>query len=227
MRPRAVFFDLDDTLIDRADAFTRYVEDLIVRHPAAFAGTQRQAVVAELREWDARGSSDRIGFCQQVTSRYPGIELAPEALWEDMTSRLPGFVQSHLAIRALVMKLSKQLPVTVVTNGSGRMQRQKLAAAKIDMYLPEVFISGEVGEDKPHPFIFGVALAWAERAPKDVLHVGDDPERDIAGAARMGLATCWVSHGRPWPRELPPPTFTVPTITDDVRDIQEVLARWT
>ncbi|MCP3142638.1 HAD family hydrolase [Pyxidicoccus xibeiensis] len=227
MRPRAVFFDLDDTLIDRAEAFTRYVEDLIVRHPAAFAGTHRHAVVAELREWDARGSSDRAAFSQQVTTRYPGLELTPEAFWEDMTSRLPGFVVPYLAPRALVMTLGKQLPVTVVTNGSSRMQRQKLAAAKLDTYLPEVFISGEVGKDKPDPFIFGVALAWAERAPEDVLHVGDDPERDIAGAARMGLATCWVSHGRQWPRGLPTPTFTVPTVVGDVRDIQEVLAQWT
>ncbi|MFP2962269.1 HAD family hydrolase [Myxococcus sp. 1LA] len=93
--------------------------------------------------------------------------------------------------------------------------------------LPDVFLSGEVGASKPDARIFEAALAHVGRPPEEVLHVGDDPERDVMGAARLGLATCWVSHGRPWPSALPPPTFTVACIPSRLEDIAGVLTRWT
>jgi putative hydrolase of the HAD superfamily len=227
MRPRAVFFDLDDTLIDRAGAFARYVEGLVERHPEVFPPSRRASQVARIHAWDHRGSSDRTVFCQQVTAAFPGLGLTPEALWEDMASRLPLLVVPDDGVCAWLGTLTAQRPVAAVSNGSGRVQRTKLARARLLEVLPEVFLSGEVGVAKPDPRLFQAALARVDRTPGEVLHVGDDPERDIAGAARLGLATCWVSHGREWPRGLPPPTFTVERIASRVQDIAEVLSRWT
>ncbi|SEL50476.1 putative hydrolase of the HAD superfamily [Stigmatella aurantiaca] len=227
MRPRAVFFDLDDTLIDRAGAFARYVDSLIERYPAAFPPSLRAGQVALIHDWDRRGGSDRSVFCRQVTAACPGLGLSPEALWEDMSSLLPRLVVPDDGVCAWLGAFTAGRPVAVVSNGSGRVQRTKLAQARLLEPLPDVFLSGEVGAEKPDPRIFQAALARVDRAPGEVLHVGDDPERDIAGAARLGLATCWVSHGREWPRELPPPTFTVERITTRIQDISEVLAQWT
>ena len=227
MRPRAVFFDLDDTLIDRAGAFARYVDDLIARHPHAFSESRRAADVAELHALDGRGSTDRAVFCRGVTSTFPGLGLTPEALWADMSFQLPTLIQPDAGSRALVDDLRERAPVAVVSNGSGRVQRAKLDRAHLTASLPDVFLSGEVGAEKPDPRIFRAALACVDRAPEEVLHVGDDPERDIAGAARLGLSTCWVSHGRPWPPGLPPPTFTVERIVGSSSDLARVLARWT
>ncbi|WP_225410864.1 HAD family hydrolase [Stigmatella hybrida] len=227
MRPRAVFFDLDDTLIDRAGAFARYVDGLIARYPAAFPPSRRAALVSDIHAWDRRGGSDRSVFCHQVTAACPGLGLTPEALWEDMSSRLPRLVVPDDGVCAWLSTFTAGRPVAVVSNGSGRVQRTKLAQARLVELLPDVFLSGEVGAEKPDPRIFQAALARVDRAPGEVLHVGDDPERDIAGAARLGLATCWVSHGREWPRELPPPMFTVERMTARIEDFAEVLARWT
>ena len=36
------------------------------------------------------------------------------------------------------------------------------------------------------------------------LHVGDDPERDVRAAQRLGLSNVWVNrHGRDWPVDTP------------------------
>ncbi|SET25673.1 HAD family hydrolase [Stigmatella erecta] len=227
MRPRAVFFDLDDTLIDRTGAFARYVDGLIARYPSAFPPSRRAALVSDIHAWDRRGGSDRSVFCRQVTAACPGLGLTPEALWEDMSSRLPLLVVPDDGVCAWLERLTATRPVALVSNGSGRVQRTKLARARLSALLPDVFLSGEVGAEKPDPRIFQAALARVDRAPGEVLHVGDDPERDIAGAARLGLATCWVSHGREWPQALPPPTFTVERIPARIQNIAEVLARWT
>jgi putative hydrolase of the HAD superfamily len=220
MRPRAVFFDLDDTLIDRAGAFARYLEDLVSRHPEAFPRERRAEDLASLHALDGRGYTERSAFCRQVTTAFPGMGLSPEALWEDVSTRLPGFIQPQASVRELVEWVRARLPVAVVSNGSARVQRAKLARAGLEDVLPDVFLSGEVGVEKPDPRIFSAALARVGLAPGEVLHVGDDPVRDVVGAARVGLATCWVSHGRPWPPELPPPLWTV----DCVEELTRVLA---
>jgi putative hydrolase of the HAD superfamily len=209
MRPRAVFFDLDDTLIDRAGAFARYLEDLLSRHPAAFPPERRDQDVATLHALDARGYTDRTLFFRQATLAFPALPLSAEALWEDFSHRLPSFIQPQPGIRSLVEWVKSRFTVAVVSNGSSRMQRAKLARAGLEGILPDVFLSGEVGASKPDPRIFAAALAHVGCAPEEALHVGDDPVRDISGAARMGMASCWISGGRAWPSEQPPPTFTV------------------
>ncbi|WP_426751217.1 HAD family hydrolase [Myxococcus sp. Y35] len=227
MRPRAVFFDLDDTLIDRAGAFDRYVEDLFLRHPQAFSMVGRARALEVLRGLDGRGSGDRDAFCRDVVAAFPALPLSAEALWADMSSRLPTFTRPDEGTGAMVAALRRRAPVVVVSNGSGRVQRAKLAHAGLTAHLPEVFLSGEVGAPKPDPRIFQAALASVDRAPQEVLHVGDDPERDIQGAARLGLATCWVSHGRAWPPALAPPTYTVERIVGRSQDFARVLSQWT
>ncbi len=227
MRPRAVFFDLDDTLIDRAGAFTRYVDSLISRYPVAFPEARRAEAVAWLHAADGRGGVSRSAFCQQVTEAFPGLGLTPDALWEDMASHLPRFVREDAGVCDWVVSVARSRPVAVVSNGSARVQRAKLARAGLADVLPDVFLSGEVGASKPDARIFQAALAQVGRLPEEVLHVGDDAERDVVGAARLGMATCWVSHGRPWPSGLPPPTFTVPCISSRIEDIAGVLSRWT
>jgi putative hydrolase of the HAD superfamily len=226
MRPRAVFFDLDDTLIDRAGAFERYLGSLISRYPAAFPVSRRAADLAELHTLDRRGATDRATFCRRVTATFPALGLTPEAFWEDMSSRLPLLVGRDDGVCHLVESVAKRQPVAAVSNGSGRVQRAKLERAGLTG-LPGVFISGEVGAEKPDPRIFQKALAWVDRAPEEVLHVGDDPERDVVAAARLGIVTCWVSHGRQWPHGLPPPTFTVSSVFKDPDAMREVLSRWT
>ena len=56
-------------------------------------------------------------------------------------------------------------------------------------YFRYVFVSSELGVDKPNPEIFRRALRLAGRKAADVIHVGDDPERDWRAARTAGLTT--------------------------------------
>jgi putative hydrolase of the HAD superfamily len=57
------------------------------------------------------------------------------------------------------------------------------------------------------------ALARLARAPHEVLHVGDDPWLDVAGAHAAGLRTAWINRrDEAWPVELAPPELTFPTL---------------
>ena len=48
-------------------------------------------------------------------------------------------------------------------------------------------VSAEVGHTKPDPAIFDVVTSRMEVSPADVLHVGDHPVNDLAGARGAGM----------------------------------------
>jgi putative hydrolase of the HAD superfamily len=70
----------------------------------------------------------------------------------------------------------------------------------IGQYFDFVVTAASAGHAKPSPEIFTAALDEAAVAAHEALHVGDDPERDVRGAARVGMHTAWVNtHGVKWP----------------------------
>jgi putative hydrolase of the HAD superfamily len=58
----------------------------------------------------------------------------------------------------------------------------------ISKYFDHVFISSELGADKPDPQIFRRALEIIHLDANEVLEVGDDPERDWKAAKAAGLS---------------------------------------
>jgi putative hydrolase of the HAD superfamily len=57
----------------------------------------------------------------------------------------------------------------------------------ISRYFSHIFVSSELGADKPDPEIFRRAITIMHLKPDEVVHVGDDPERDWKAAAAVGL----------------------------------------
>lgn len=108
---------------------------------------------------------------------------------------------------ALLEPLAAQVPLGLVSNGAPDVQRLKLERAELSPFFPRPVFSGDLRQRKPHPRLFAAGLAslGVEVAAGEVLFVGDDPERDMAGARAAGLRTCWISGGRPWPSQLQPP----------------------
>lgn len=208
---QGIFFDLDNTLIDRAAALEGYLRALARRFPEVLPG---EAALRELRELDHQGYCDRAEFCRRVVERFPGLGMSPAELWADFSDGLARAVKVKPEVVELVKRLEDRYQLVVVSNGSGRRQRDKLGRAGLEDILTEVVISEEVDAEKPEPAIFTVALARVGLEASAVLFVGDDPRRDIAGADAVGLVTCWVSHGREFPEGLPRPTMTIETVEE-------------
>jgi len=84
-------------------------------------------------------------------------------------------------------KLRPRFRLAVISNFDGRL-RMILEQLGISKFFPRVFISSEIGADKPDPLIYLRAVKFLSVEPKEALHVGDDPERDWKGAAAAGLS---------------------------------------
>jgi putative hydrolase of the HAD superfamily len=83
--------------------------------------------------------------------------------------------------------LSAGFELSVVSNFDGRL-RMILEQLGVSNFFKHVFLSSEVGADKPNPEIFQRAVSIVRLRPNEVLHVGDDPERDWKAAAEAGLS---------------------------------------
>ena len=57
----------------------------------------------------------------------------------------------------------------------------------LSKYFWHIFLSNELGADKPDPMIFDLAVRMSGFSPNEILHVGDDPVRDWQAADKAGL----------------------------------------
>jgi putative hydrolase of the HAD superfamily len=97
-----------------------------------------------------------------------------------------GVWQLYPEVLEVLERLRARFTLAVVSNFDGRL-RMILEQIGISTFFSFVFVSSEVGVDKPHPEIFRRALRFINLQPQEVLHVGDDPERDWAAAGAAGL----------------------------------------
>jgi putative hydrolase of the HAD superfamily len=86
----------------------------------------------------------------------------------------------------LLEQLRPHFQLAVISNFDGRL-RFILQHLGISNYFSYIFISSELGADKPDPEIFRRALQVIHLNANEVLHVGDDPERDWKAAKEAGL----------------------------------------
>src|SRR5581483_1375408 len=107
----------------------------------------------------ALGKLDRDNFFQIAYGHFakPGVwELYPDA---------PDVLRA----------LQPRFQLAVVSNFDRRL-RLILRHLNLSRLFSHIFISSELGADKPDPEIFRRALRQINLQPQEVLHVGDDPE---------------------------------------------------
>lgn len=81
-----------------------------------------------------------------------------------------------------------------VTNGTLRAQTKKLKRSGLDQIFDSVFISDQMGVEKPLPGFFEQIWDNIGRfAPDEVLIVGDSLTSDIRGGNNAGILTCWYN----------------------------------
>jgi len=90
-------------------------------------------------------------------------------------------------VREVLEELAPRFHLAVISNFDGRL-RLILQHLGISKFFANVFISSEIGADKPDPEIYRRALKFMHLKPSEVLHVGDDPERDWKAARAAGLS---------------------------------------
>jgi len=111
-----------------------------------------------------------------------------------------GVWELYPEVTEVLENLRPRFQLAVISNFDGRL-RMILEHLGVSTFFKHVFISSELGADKPDPEIFQRALKIIGLQPNEVLHVGDDPERDWKAAAAAGLSIFQLDRKRTSLRE--------------------------
>ena len=99
-----------------------------------------------------------------------------------------------------VRELKGKVIQCAATNGTVEAQKKKLSKSGLDQLFDYIFISDEIGIEKPGAGFFD--KAWetlrndgVEFGMKDVIIIGDSLTSDIQGGVNAGISTCWFNPG--------------------------------
>jgi putative hydrolase of the HAD superfamily len=200
--PTTIFFDAAGTLIylPKSVGFHySFVADRIgLRLEAgpldrAFADCWKR--MPRRRAIDGPRPDDDKGWWRELVNRVldqvsPGLnELDRDAYFEAVYGHFAeaGVWETYPEVNDVLAGLHGRFELAVVSNFDGRL-RMILEHLGLTSYFSHVFLSSELGADKPDPEIYRRALRSSGRQAGEVLHAGDDPARDWEGATAAGLS---------------------------------------
>lgn len=102
---------------------------------------------------------------------------------------------------ALFEKLKPHFRMYFVTNGSKRAQELKLAKSGLDKLVHGIFISEEVGYQKPLKAFFDVVKAKTGYVDEETLIIGDSPSSDMQGGNNAHIRCCWYNPKGTQPKD--------------------------
>lgn len=194
---KAVFLDVDDTLVDYAPAAraafaaalgedASYEQWLALDHYERWLNGEfddfqamRDARMADFLHRLGRDADvQRAGVLEQL--RFDGL-AEHYRLFDDVAPCLDGLRERGLRIG-------------LITNNESVHQRDKLRRVGLDTGFDATVISGELGVAKPDAAIFEHACALVGVEPVEAMHVGDNLVADAQGAHAAGLRGVWLDR---------------------------------
>lgn len=195
-----LFIDLDDTILDFQKA-----EHVALGKTLEFFGlSPTETVCARYSQinkehWERleRKALTReqvlVGRFAQLFGEF-GIPVVPEQCARQYESNLSVGHYFLPGAKEALESLSPKYNLYLTSNGTSRVQAGRLKSANIAHYFKGIFISQEIGVNKPDREYFLRCFAKIpEFDPAKAMIVGDSLSSDILGGRNAGIATCWVN----------------------------------
>ena len=195
-----LFLDLDDTILDfhKAErvALAKTIRDFGVE-PTEQVLHRYHLINKAHWERLERGELTRE---QVLVGRFAvlfeelGISVDPAACTAAYSENLAIGHYFMPGAEEAVERLSKKYRLFLASNGTASVQHGRMTSANLYRFFEKVFVSQDVGYNKP-------AIEYFERCfaqipdfdPKKAMIVGDSLTSDIRGGKNAGIATCWVN----------------------------------
>ncbi|MSR65719.1 MAG: HAD family hydrolase [Verrucomicrobiae bacterium] len=197
-RFKAIFFDAAGTLLHAHPSVGHVYAEVVARYGptvdpqtidaafrktfAARRGGRSSSLTHEGYDWWRALVFDTLGSLK-ISVRAPD-EFFRELYWRfaeiDVWRLFPD------ALPALLEARGHGFKIALISNWDVRLRRLVEGMAIAPLF-DAIFISTEVGIEKPDPRIFRLACERLGVQPSEALHVGDNQREDIEGANSAGL----------------------------------------
>ena len=221
---RVILWDIDGTLLDFAAAEREAIRGCFAAFGLGECTDEMLArySVINRQHWEKLERKE-LTKPQVLIGRFE-VFFAEEGLVADCAAfndeyqiRLGDTVCFHDDGFALVQQLKGRVRQYAVTNGTKVAQQRKLRNSGLDVLLDGVFISEDIGVEKPDiAFFHPVWETIGPYEPNEVLIVGDSLTSDMQGGNNAGIRCCWYN-----PKGVPAPEHL--KIDYNIRDLREIL----
>jgi len=207
--PKAILFDLDDTILDFGGSTDVCWEIVCERFApeACLPAQELNDAINEYREWywsdpdRHREGRVRLEDARKDIVREAMLRLGvdnrdlADRIGEEYTIArdkalciLPGAIEALGRLRGMGIRLA------LVTNGPADMQRGKIERFGLRDYFEFILIEGEFGMGKPDERVYLYVLDQLGVSPAEAWMVGDNPEWEVAVPQRLGMKGIWYDR---------------------------------
>ena len=197
-----LFLDLDDTILD-------------------FHKAERIAISKTIRDFGVEPTEEVLNRYHEINkwhweqlvlgkmTRDQVLQYRFKALFEELglnvdAADCAASYEKNLSIghyflpgaEEAVDALSKKYRLFLASNGTASVQKGRMTSANLYRFFEQVFVSQEIGHNKPSKEYFSACFA---RIPgfdiTKAMMVGDSLSSDIKGGIQAGMKTVWVNPG--------------------------------
>jgi len=195
---RAIIFDLDNTLTDfmkmKRAAIDAAVDGMI---DAGLKLSREEMSEKIYKVYDREGIEYQQVFDLFLTQELGRID------YKILTSAIVSYRRardSYLVLYphvnlTLLEILKRGLRLAVVSDAPRIQAWMRLSQLQLQHLFDPVVAFEDTGERKPSPKPFARALELLQVRPDEAIMVGDWPERDMVGAAKLGIRTAFARYG--------------------------------
>lgn len=203
---RAILFDLDETLIDRAETMRRFLAAQHGLFPE-LSGHSISVFTNICVSHQDNGYADKLvayaSACEELG--LTDSSLAGK-LFADFKERYGKDPVPFSDVSETLNILQDQYRIGLVSNGRTKGQTAKIDSCGISGFFSSICISESFGCKKPDTAIFRACLDELSVRPSEAVFVGDNPVADIAPAKKIGMFAVWVKNSH----------FPAPAVCDGV-----------
>lgn len=195
-----LFLDLDDTILD----FGKAEKAALTKTLGQFGVEPTERVCTRYSQinrshWE-RLERREITRQQVLTGRFQvlfeelGRQADPCKLAESYEANLSMGHDFLPGAEQALEQLVKTHKLYIASNGTARVQYARIESARLARFFEGIFISEELGADKPSRAFFEACFSKIPGFdPQKAMIVGDSLTSDILGGQNAGIRTCWVN----------------------------------
>ncbi|MCD1258949.1 HAD family hydrolase [Paenibacillus athensensis] len=213
-RKNTIFFDMNNTIIDRRQcfdsAFTETIGAYTARwEPDEFVWSPQDALHSYKLEWSRYRKTPvrqpippdelRQLCLSKALQPYPVKVTATfaRAFFEQVETLEDSYVSLFPGVEETLTALAARYRLAIISNGSAKQLRSNWSKLKLGGWFSEelLFSSGKDGLRKPQPAIFENAIRTLGTSAGQSVMVGNSWRNDIIGATSCGMDAVWIHPG--------------------------------
>jgi putative hydrolase of the HAD superfamily len=195
---KAVIFDLDNTLVDfmamKRQAIAAAIDSMI---DAGLGLTREEAQARIDAIYKERGIEFQNVFDQLLYDVFQKVDykILSAGIIAYRRAREAALVPYPHVNMTLISLLKRGIKLAVISDAPGREAWLRLCYLNFHHLFDHVITFDDTGERKPSPVPFLRALELLQVQPHEAIMVGDWAERDVVGAAQVGMVTVFARYG--------------------------------